>query len=85
MSMLLAKALFKGKVVVRNNSGGEVMVRVYRPDPERPGRSKHVPILVPPYGTKDLTSEATVQELQRSETLKAMCSMPYSVLTVVQQ
>jgi hypothetical protein len=80
MSMKLQKAFASGRVRVRNNTAGQVMVQIYRPDPAKPGRVRLDPILVGPTAEKDLTKEATVEELKRSPNLDRMCSAPHNVL-----
>jgi len=84
MGKMLADALVQGKVVVRNNSSGEVSVLVLRMNPSL-GRASTVSLLVGPHATRDLTGPdgATVAELRKSPNLKALTRLPGPVLTIL--
>ncbi len=85
MSAALEKAFSRGKVIVHNKTSGEVMVRVTRPDKKKPGKAAFIGLTVPPNQNRNLTLDATVEELRRSPTLRSMTSPPTNILDVIEE
>lgn len=79
----LQRAFTEGVVKVRNKTAGEVQVPIRRPDPRRPGRQQTIVLLIPGLGRRDLTVEATVEELRACGTLRGMTAPPTNILEVL--